>query len=171
MYLLSRLAPFVSVALLVLLAALPWGLSPEDRMALPLLPVIAIHYWTLRHDALIPEWLVFAFGLMLDILTQGPLGFWSLLYLLGYLLAVLSQPLAGRGAGARLMSLLAALVIVSAAAWLVASAYQMQIAEPRPYLLGAAIAGLATVILLPMLRALDRSQASPLGHGRFQRGM
>lgn len=43
-------APIGSVAVLALIAALPLGVPAEDRFFLPLLPVVAIHYWTLRHE-------------------------------------------------------------------------------------------------------------------------
>ena len=83
-------APIGSVVLLTLIAALPLGVPAGDRFFLPLLPVVAVHYWTLRHDAWLPEWVVFLAGLMLDILTHGPLGYWAFIYLLAHLTATLS---------------------------------------------------------------------------------
>ena len=60
-------APFSVVALTVL-SALPWGVAAESRFVLPLLPVVAIHYWVLReHAQMVPEWFVFACGLLLDV--------------------------------------------------------------------------------------------------------
>lgn len=169
MMLFSRTLPFLSIFLLVLIAVMPWGLPPGYRIALPLLPIIAIHYWTLRHDAMIPEWMVFLAGLSLDLLTHGPLGYWSLIYLFAYLTALLGQPTASRGPAARLAALLAALALSAGAAWLVASAFALEWIEVAPFVRGSVFAALATIVILPMLRALDRPR--DLGYAdRFARG-
>lgn len=164
----SRMLPMVTIFMLVLIAALPWGLPSPYRIALPLLPVIAIHYWTLRHDALVPEWMVFIAGLLLDILTHGPLGFWALIYLLTYLMALFGQSTANKGPGTRLVALLAAVVIAATGSWLLASAYAFAFIDGTPFVRGAIFAALATIFILPMLRALDRPRAAFID--RFSRG-
>lgn len=164
------MAPIGSIALLVLLAALPWGLPSQDRFFLPLLPVIAIHYWTLRQPESLPEWSVFLAGLALDILTHGPLGYWSLIYLIAYVFAVFSAPLSSHGATVRLALLAAALAGVAAAAWATASVYFFEFADWRPYGLGAALAALCAIPLLAALRLLDggrRGRSNP----RLTRGL
>lgn len=152
-------APVGSIALLTVIAALPWGLPSQDRFFLPLLPVVAIHYWTLRHDALIPEWFVFLAGLSLDVLTHGPLGYWSLIYLVAYITAVMSAPFALRaGTGVRLALLGLALTIVALTGWAVASIYFFELADWRPYAAGVAFAAAGALVLLPLLRAFDGSR-------------
>mgnify|MGYP001358435982 CR=1 FL=1 len=79
------LAAMVSVVLVTFLAALPWGLPAEFRLVLPLLPFLAIHYWTLRRIALVPDVLAFVTGLAFDFLSDGPLGFWAMMVFLGLL--------------------------------------------------------------------------------------
>ena len=91
----GTIGAFISIAVLTLLAALPWGLPTEDRFFLPLLPVVAIHYWALRRPEVLPEWFVFLAGLLLDVFTHGPLGYWPLVYLVAYALGVLGSE-AGR---------------------------------------------------------------------------
>jgi rod shape-determining protein MreD len=150
-----RFAPIGSIAFLTVLAALPWGLPAEDRFFLPLLPVIAIHFWTLRHDAWIPEWLVFLAGLTVDVLTQGPLGYWSLIYLVAHLAATRSAPYADQGSVSRLGLLGLALALVTALAWLVSSIYFLEFVDIGPYLAGMAFAAVSALILLPVLHALD----------------
>lgn len=154
------IAPFASLAILTLVAALPWGLPPEDRFFLPLLPVVAIHYWSLRHGVLIPEWGVFLAGLTLDVLTHGPLGYWSLIYLVAHTLAILSAPYAAHGPGARLFLFAVALSIVTFVAWIVSSVYFLEPADWRPYAFGAGLAGLAALVLVPLLRAVDVQQGT-----------
>ncbi len=55
MRILARLGPTLPVLALVLVAALPWGLPPEGRFFLPLIPFVAVHYWALRHPAALPD--------------------------------------------------------------------------------------------------------------------
>ena len=141
---LAKLIAPGSVLLLVILSALPWGVPADSRFVLPLLPVVAIHYWVLRERApLLPEWFVFACGLLLDILTNGPLGFWPLIYLFAYVLATLSAPWAREGVFARWLLLLAALAILSICAWIISSIYAIEIVDWQPFAWGALAAGLA----------------------------
>lgn len=169
MTLVRYVAPIGSIALLALIAALPWGLPSDERFFLPLLPVIAIHYWTLRHDAWIPEWVVFLAGLALDVLTQGPLGYWAFIYLLAHLIATASSSVAARGPGARLLLLALALSIVTAVAWAVSSVYFLEIVDWRPYAIGAALASLIAIPVLPILRLLD-GKAEVRSNSLFARG-
>lgn len=153
-----HMAPLASLALLTLLAALPWGLPSDDRFFLPLLPVVAIHYWRLRHENLIPEWAAFVAGLTVDILTHGPLGYWSLMYLVAHVSAVFSAPLARNGTAARFGLLALALGAVAAIGWGVASIYFLEFADWAPYARGAGYACLVALPLLAVLRAIDGSR-------------
>ena len=98
----GRLVPALSVAVLVMVAVLPWGLPPDGRFVLPLLPFIAIHYWTSRHPEKLAEWVPFAAGLTVDVLSNGPLGYWSLIYL--------TAVRVGRGTGGAFLSAVCARV-------------------------------------------------------------
>jgi rod shape-determining protein MreD len=149
------LAAFISIGVLALLAALPWGLPPDDRFFLPLLPVVAIHYWSLRHPGLVPEWYVFLAGLLLDVLTHGPLGYWPLVYLTAHMAAVLSAPLASRGVMMRLALFGFALIGVVATAWMIASVYFLERADIGPYAIGAALAALSAGLLIPLFHVFD----------------
>lgn len=150
------IAPVGTVTVLALIAALPLGVPAEDRFFLPLLPVVAIHYWTLRHDAWLPEWVVFLAGLAVDILTHGPLGYWALIYLIAHLTATLSARLKAKGTLARLMLLGFAIVLVTFVSWAVASIYFFDVLDIAPYIKGALLASLcALLFVLPILRILD----------------
>jgi rod shape-determining protein MreD len=163
-------APIGSVAVLTLIAALPLGVPAGDRFFLPLLPVVAIHYWTLRHDAWLPEWVVFAAGLALDILTHGPLGYWAFIYLLAHLIATLSARLHVESMLGRLILLGLAIVLLTIVAWAVASVYFFDVLDVSPYATGAVLAALcALLIVLPVLRLLDGA-AVPERKIRLTRG-
>ncbi len=149
-----------SIAILMVFAALPWGLPSEDRFFLPLLPVVAIHYWTLRYPRLIKEWFVFLAGLGLDVLTNGPLGYWSLVYLVGYFCAVVAEPNAHSGQLGRLLYWIAAMLITTTVAWAVSSIYFLEVADWRPFAYGMVFALGAGAILVPFLHALDPEKES-----------
>lgn len=72
-----RPLPAISVFLLVLLAILPWGGPAWFEPALALLSLGAIYFWSLRRPRLMPALVVFGLGLLLDVLTHGPLGVWA----------------------------------------------------------------------------------------------
>jgi len=152
---LQYLTPFVSTVALTVLAALPWGLPTEDRFFLPLLPVVSIHYWALRRTAAMPEWLVFLVGLLLDIFTHGPLGYWPLIYLWAYFLGVAGEPLGRKSQLMRLVYFAGSLLAVAVLAWAVASLYFFEAADWRPYAQGAALAAAAAVLIVPILHFLD----------------
>lgn len=147
--------PFFSVALLTVLAALPWGLPTEDRFFLPMLPIVAIHYWALRRHEALPEWSVFVAGLLLDIFTHGPLGYWPLVYLAAYTLGVVEATAGRKGQILRLVLFGTSLVLIAAFGWAVASVYFFELADWRPYVRGAALAAAAAVLIVPLLHYLD----------------
>ncbi len=168
---LSKLVAPLSVLVLTVLSALPWGVPAGSRFVLPLLPVVAIHYWVLRERAdLVPEWFVFSCGLLLDVLTNGPLGFWSMIYLLAFLLATLSIGWAREGAFIRWLLLLAALAILSISAWLISSLYAVELADWRPFALGGVAAGLSHPLLAFILRG-TRSRRERRNNVLFERGV
>lgn len=145
-----------STALLAtLIAAMPWGLPPEFRLLPPLLPFLVIHYWTMRDLALIPELLVFASGLALDIVSGGPMGYWALIYLTGYALtlAVLSTPLAAH-ALARWLLLGLVLAVLSAVEVMLAAVYFNAEADWSPPLFAALVATLFYPLVAAPLRAI-----------------
>lgn len=169
MRLFGLLLPFLSVALLTVLAALPWGLPTEDRFFLPMLPVVAIHYWALRRHQALPEWSVFLAGLLLDIFTHGPLGYWPLVYLAAYTLGVIGETAGRKSQMLRLGLFAASLAIVATFCWGVASVYFFELADWRPYVRGALFALAGAVFIVPVLHYLDapvpEREGQPLTRG------
>ena len=161
--------PAASVAALTIVAILPWGLPTADRFVLPLLPVVAIYYWTLDRDAWLPEWIIFLAGLLLDVLTQGPLGYWALVYLVAYVVAVYCSRFELDTTAQRLALFAGAIVAVTLFAWLAASAYFISFLDAEPYMRGAGVAVLAAA-LVTLLHRAARSVAAPVRPGRLTRG-
>lgn len=165
----SLALPFASVAVLTVLAALPWGLPTEERFFLPLLPIVAIHYWALRRHQALPEWAVFLAGLLLDIFTHGPLGYWPLVYLAAYMLGVLQETAGRKSKILRLVLFAGSIVLIAALGWAVASIYFFEIVDWRPYARGAALAAAAAIVIVPLLHFLDapatQREGQPLTRG------
>lgn len=153
MPLFDRLIPAATIAMTALLVALPWGIDAEFRFLLPLLPLVVIHYWTLRRPEIVAEWWAFAAGLSVDILTHGPLGYWALMYLLGYAAAKMSSVLANDAAFAKWLLAAVTFLGLVIVAWAIASVYYFAFADWRPYLLAA----LATAIVYPVVGLFLRS--------------
>jgi rod shape-determining protein MreD len=145
------LMPVISITVLMLAATLPWGLPTADRFVLPLLPVVAIYHWTRDQDAWLPEWVIFLTGLTLDVLTQGPLGYWALVYLFAYVIAIFASHITVEGFVGRLALLAGAVVVVTVFAWLAASFYFLEMLEPEPYARGAIFAFLSAFLITPVL--------------------
>lgn len=158
---LRYIVPLTSIILLTLIAALPWGLPSEDRFFLPFLPVIAIHYWGLRRPERVPEWFVFMAGLCLDTLTHGPLGYWALVYLAAYAFGVLSQPFGNNSFLARTGLFVASLLAVAFTAWAAASLYFVEFADWMAFARGAGLAGVAAILIVPLLYVLEGRKAPP----------
>ena len=151
----ARLAPAAVVAVLTLVAVLPWGLPPASRFYLPLLPLTAIHYWALRRPEFCPEWLAFASGLTVDVLSDGPLGFWALVYLACFALARIQANWGAVGPLGRWLAFLFALLFIAGLEWMLASLIFGQLADGRPFAIAGAAAGLGYPFLAALMRALE----------------
>ncbi len=75
-----KTAPVAVTMVLVLVAVMHLPLPGFADLA-PMLPVMAVFYWSLHRPELLPFWAVFVIGLVVDALTGGTLGFNSLMLL------------------------------------------------------------------------------------------
>lgn len=152
---LVRVIPSVVILALTLVAALPWGIGSDYRFLLPNLVFAIIHYFTLRHEAQVPEIVVFISGLTLDVLTGGPLGYWSLVFLSGYAIARTQAPSSDGGRRTRWALTFVAMLLVGFIEWSLASVYYLELADWRPIAIGAIGIGLAYPALAFVLHTLD----------------
>jgi rod shape-determining protein MreD len=163
---LRNLVPIASVAVLTLIAALPLGWPIDVRFLMPLLPYTAIHYWAVRRPKQMPEWGVFLAGLMTDVLTQGPLGFWSLMFLIGVVAVDATRDMPDWGALGRWGQFCGTLLLLGFCQWLVASIYFVNLEDWRPLLLAGAITALSYPLIGFALRPLLRLWGRADGTGR-----
>jgi rod shape-determining protein MreD len=167
----SRLLPSLTILTIVLLGALPWGQGHNMRFLLPAAPFMAIHFWTCRHPEVVAAPFVFFVGLVVDLLTSGPLGFWPLVFLCGFAVTrMFNRLFPAQDDFARWRSFVAASSIATSTAWLIASFYFLQLVDWRPMLgsvLGqSALYPLLVWMIAPIARQLDGPRALHLERRR-----
>ena len=150
MQFLARAIPPLSIFVVTVLVALPWGMAAENRFLLPLLPLTVIYYWSSRQSAYVPEWVAFASGLSLDILTNAPVGFWAFIYLLAFLAGSVMSRSNFDGWLGRWLGFVVALGVLVAIAWGISSIYHARLDDWRPYV----TAGAAAIFFFPLIAAL-----------------
>lgn len=166
----NALLPPVSVFVTSVLVLLPWGLGDGVRFVLPLIPLLSLHYWELRQPHAMPASVAFAAGLAHDVVMQGPVGLWALLFLAALAIARATAPFAGAsGPLGRLALTAVTLAVIVAGEWAVGSIYYVRILDWRPMIL----AGLAALVIYPVLAIVLAAVARLAGQGRprmFARG-
>jgi rod shape-determining protein MreD len=146
------------VSMLLLAAPRPFGPVPA-----PLLPVMVLHFWTVARPGLIPAPLVFLTGILLDLLTGAPLGFWALgLLAVSATARTLRGQLLGADIWRRLLGVAASVAVVSLAA-LVAFGAAGRPFEPTWVQLVQLI---LTVLTYPLLEAVFFALGKGAGLGR-----
>lgn len=163
------IVPAASILFLALIALLPWGGGDVARFAAAMMPMFAIRFWSLRRPATVPAALAFVTGLLLDVVSYGPLGFWALIALAALALARIEGSFHHASLPSVTIGWLAATAIALAAlAWIVSSIYFNRPVPWQPTLIGAALSALLSPVLGFLLDPLDRLWGVPRG-GLFTR--
>jgi rod shape-determining protein MreD len=126
----------------------PWGLPATTGFVLPLMTAMLVFLFASWPEARLPPWLVFLAGMLTDMLTAGPLGYWAFIFLVAY---ALGRAIAFSAARRDMLSLLGVYALTAAftaaTAWGVASLYYMRLIDWQPM----AFAALAVAALFPVL--------------------
>ena len=155
-------------ALISLLAAisasLPWGAPASVSLALPLMALSVIFYWGIHRGAQLPSPVVFAIGIVTDLATDGPMGFWALNFLMGYAIAYYGPRWNGeRRQGLAVLALFGvAVATVSLLSWLLTSLFFLHAMPAGPLLTGAFGALVAYPVISFVLTPLDRAVGNAL---------
>src|SRR5262245_27594049 len=75
--------PLLTIIAGTLAMMAPMNLMPS-WLPTPDLILIGVFFWAISGPAFLPAWAVLLLGLMQDLLTGTPPGFWALIYLLSY---------------------------------------------------------------------------------------
>ena len=163
------LGPAFAILTVTLLCALPWGAAGDLRLVQPLLPYVVIHLNAERRGALVPDWLVFLAGFATDVVGQGPLGYWALIYLCGYTMV---RSMTSERRLPALMSIgfcAFTLTCLALMQWSVASIYYVRPVEALPLALAAGITWLVYVGLVALFPGKEHEPAR--SNSQLQRGI
>ena len=75
--------PALSVLFAVFATAVPWGLPADATFILPLVVVMMVFCWRVLPGSDLPPYVAMLLGLLTDVMSGGPLGFWALMALTG----------------------------------------------------------------------------------------
>ncbi len=151
MSVLAAPVPLFTVIVFAVIAALPWGGGDTARAFLLLLPLASVHFWSLKRPTLMPAAGIFGSGLLMDLLTQGPIGFFAFVALaVGFISRYLLQRALRSSILGRYLLFVVAVCCASALIWTIASLYIM---APLP-LMSHVYATLLAVAIYPLLSAL-----------------
>lgn len=173
MSVIGHIVPASTVLIVTLAAAVPWGVPMEEhpfaRYLVSFLPFLAIHFWLDTRPSAMPPVIAFAAGLVMDVVTRGPLGFWASVFLVGQLVVALRGRRWGSGVLAGSAGFAATTSVLALVIWTIASAYHLRPLDPTP-IAGMALAAICLYPLVALiLGLLARERAAPLNAG-LQRG-
>ena len=156
------IVPSLVLFLAVVVAAVPWVLPAAASFILPLLLIIFVFLLTIQHKRDLPTVSVFVAGLLMDVLTAGPLGYWAIIFLLTHTLANFYAKRAGT---AQFGKLWFAFAMTAAAAsifgWVLASIYFVRVIDWQPMFIGGAVAiALFPLVAWPLRRSLGLAPLS-----------
>lgn len=146
----KTMGPTLVGVLCVLLVSLP--VRPFGGYApMPVLPLIAVYFWTVQAPAQLPSPAVFLIGVLHDFLSGGPLGLWPAVYLcVQYVVLTQRAYFAGREIQVLWVGFAVAAIMASAMIWLITSLLNGRVLSIGPLLWIM----LATVLVYPVFAAL-----------------
>jgi rod shape-determining protein MreD len=163
--------PTVSVVLALAIACAPFGAPEGARFVMPLLPYMAAHVFMVRGAGAVPSPVLFLAGLVMDLATRGPLGFWPLVYLSAGLVARLMPATLSETAGGRLAVLLAVVGVLAAGQVGLASIYNFEWVDWQGVVVGTVIAALpAALVEIVWRRGRDERRINVTERGAAPRG-
>ncbi len=138
----------LTLFLSLLAVAAPLRLPEGQAFPVPLLPLMVLFIWSVRHPTYVPPWLIFLTGLLQDLLTGGPLGLWALAYLVAFTIARLRSTEPSAREFVLLVARFSVLTaIATLVAWGAGSLSIGQLADPMSLVAEAVI----TLIVFPAL--------------------
>ena len=144
----NAMLPALSVLLAVFATAVPWGLPADATFILPLVMVMMIFCWRALPGTVLPPYLAMLLGLLTDVISGGPLGFWALMSLIAATAGGLAPSL-NDGQDRRRLWLVWGLVaaLIAVLGWLIGSLYVLRWIDWWPIAFGA----LVSIALFPVV--------------------
>ncbi|MGA9442999.1 MAG: rod shape-determining protein MreD [Methyloceanibacter sp.] len=160
----TRLLPGFSVLMAVIATAVPWGLTADATFILPLLVVMMVFCWRAIPDTELHPAAAAVLGLLADLLSGGPLGFWALMCLIAATVGLKPGSFRERrDIWTEWLAWTALICALGLFGWLLASLYYLRWIDWWPIAFGVA----TSIIFFPvMLYGLLWVQSGRLGHSR-----
>jgi len=140
--------PALSVFVAVLATTVPWGLPADATFAPPLIVMTMIFCWRALPGTVFPSYLALLLGLLTDILSGGPLGFWALMALIAANAGARAPSPADAQDRNRLWLFWACVAAaIGLLAWLLGSLYVVRLIDAWPIAFGACV----SILLFPVV--------------------
>ena len=144
----TKCLPALSVLFAVVATAVPWGLPADATFILPLVVVMMVFCWRTIPGAALPPAGAVGIGLLADLMSGGPIGYWALMCLIGATVGGRAGSLRESSDFALHWLIWSALVSVLAGfGWLLASAYYFRWIDWWPIAFGA----MTSIVLFPVV--------------------
>lgn len=141
----------VTLLLALLIYAAPARLTRTTDL-MPLLPLITLFIWSTIRPYFIPPVVIFAVGILQDILTDGAMGTWAFAYLVALtIMRVRKEDATTRDMGPLWFRFVATTAIAVVVAWIAGSLANGRPAPIQPMAIEAA----ASVLMFPLIALLS----------------
>ena len=140
--------PALSVFVAVLATAVPLGLPADATFIPPLIVMTMIFCWRALPGTVFPSYLALLFGLLTDILSGGPLGFWAMMALIAANAGGRAPSPADAQDRNRLWLFWAGIATaIGVLAWLLGSLYVVRVIDAWPIAFGVCV----SILLFPVV--------------------
>ncbi len=144
----NAMLPALSVLFAVFATAVPWGLPVDATFILPLVVVMMVFCWRSLPGAVLPPYLAMLLGLLTDVVSGGPLGFWALMTLIAATAGARApSPTDGQDMNRLWLVWGGVAAGMACLGWLLASLYFLRWIDWWPIAVGA----LASIALFPVV--------------------
>ncbi len=157
----NAILPAASIVVAILATAVPWGLPSDATFVLPLVVVMMVFGCRAIDGAHLPPVAAMLLGLLTDVTTGGPLGFWALIALMASSAAKRTPPLTDRwGYGVLWLVWIPLVSALASFGWLLASFYFFRWVDWHPIGQGAAVSVVLFPAVLSLLLTIKRLSVS-----------
>jgi len=144
----TKFLPALSVLFAVVATAVPWGLPADATFILPLVVVMMVFCWRAIPGAALPPGAAAGLGLLADLMSGGPLGYWALMCLIGSTVGGRAGSLGeSRDFVTHWFIWIALVSLLGCFGWLLASLYYFRWIDWWPIAFGA----LTSMVLFPVV--------------------
>lgn len=154
--------PALSVLVAVLATAVPWGLPAEATFIPPLIVMMMIFCWRALPGTAFPSYLALLLGLLTDILSGGPLGFWAMMALIAANAGARAPSPGDAQDRNRLWLVWAGIAAtIGVLGWLLGSLYVVRLIDAWPIAFGACVSILLFPVVLRGVVWIKRGRLRP----------